>query len=311
MGSTWPVNSGVLVHDGVCYFAAGIIDSDGTYVYALDAKTGELRWQNNSSGHLNEKLRKGVSVQGNLTLDGDRLLLAGGNQVSPAAFDVNTGKCLTDKIDKGQPIANNGRFVGLFAGQYPIVGGRILYAAAENVSTKGSFEVDAPSHGRLTLNFGGIPPAWDDETVALVNFQNGALTCLDAEKVAHRLTEGVPRELPNVPNPRRMGLFDLFQADGAVTWSSDLGESNKFEAVSIVMGPHAIVAAIQQQHRGRAKPQWFVVAFDKVKGEPLWRHEVAHTPLPDGLLVDREGRVVVTLVNGDVLCLAPQAGGTP
>ena len=39
--STWPVNTGVLVHEGTAYFAAGIVDHDGTYVYALDAKTGE------------------------------------------------------------------------------------------------------------------------------------------------------------------------------------------------------------------------------------------------------------------------------
>ena len=86
--STWPVNTGVLVHDGVAYFAAGIVDHDGTYVYALDARTGRLQWQNNTCGHLSPELRKGVSAQGNLTIHGDQLLLAGGNQVSPAAFDL-------------------------------------------------------------------------------------------------------------------------------------------------------------------------------------------------------------------------------
>ena len=29
LGSTWPVNTGVLIQDGVAYFAAGIIDQDG------------------------------------------------------------------------------------------------------------------------------------------------------------------------------------------------------------------------------------------------------------------------------------------
>ena len=31
------------------------------------------------------------------------------------------------------------------------------------------------------MNFGGVPPAWDDQTVALVNFKQGKLTCLDTE----------------------------------------------------------------------------------------------------------------------------------
>ena len=38
--STWPVASGVLVQDGVAYAAAGIVNYDGTHVYALDAATG-------------------------------------------------------------------------------------------------------------------------------------------------------------------------------------------------------------------------------------------------------------------------------
>ncbi|MCH7729844.1 MAG: PQQ-binding-like beta-propeller repeat protein, partial [Planctomycetes bacterium] len=42
LSSTWPVASGVLVHDGVAYFAAGIIDQDGTYVYAVEATSGKL-----------------------------------------------------------------------------------------------------------------------------------------------------------------------------------------------------------------------------------------------------------------------------
>ena len=41
--STWPVSSGVRVDDGIAYFAAGIVNYDGTYVYALDAATGAIR----------------------------------------------------------------------------------------------------------------------------------------------------------------------------------------------------------------------------------------------------------------------------
>ena len=313
MASTWPVNSGVLVDNGVAYFAAGVIDSDGTYVYALDAKTGQLRWQNNSSGHLSSELRKGVSVQGNLTIDGDQLLLAGGNQVSPAAFDINTGQCFAKELQQGQPKANNGRFAGLLAGEFPLVGGRILYSASENVSTKGSFQLISPNQDippnlrRLTLNFGGIPPAWDEETVTLVNFQNGALTCLDAEKVASRIEEGYPSNAGEPSDrPRRWtGLPDVLAADDAVHWSTNLGESNKFQAVSMVICPNAVVAAIQQQQRARSQPQWYVTALNKKNGRPLWRHEIRQTPLPDGLLVDRDGRVVVTMVSGNVLCLGP------
>ena len=41
--STWPVTGGVLVHNGVAYAIAGNLDVDGTYVVALDSRTGAVQ----------------------------------------------------------------------------------------------------------------------------------------------------------------------------------------------------------------------------------------------------------------------------
>ena len=141
LSSTWPVNTGILEHEGVVYFGAGIVDHDGTYIYALDAKTGEIIWENNSSGHLNAELRKGVSAQGNLTILDDMLVMAGGNAASPATFSLKTGECLETARKQGQPQSNGGKFIGVLGGNRLIAGGRILYSSPRNVSTKGSFEV--------------------------------------------------------------------------------------------------------------------------------------------------------------------------
>ena len=93
--STWPVGSGVLVEDGVVYAAAGIASYDGTHVFALDAEDGQIVWQNNSSGRIGESEDgAGVSVQGHLLLNEDRLYLAGGNVVSPGIYDLANGACL-------------------------------------------------------------------------------------------------------------------------------------------------------------------------------------------------------------------------
>ena len=300
LGSTWPVNSGVTVHDGTAYCAAGIIDHDGTYVYALDAKTGQLRWQNNSSGHLSAELRKGVSVQGNMSIDDDRLLMAGGNQVSPAPYELASGKCLAKPIVQGQPKRNNGRFCGRFLGEYPLVGGRILYSAFENVSTKGSFTLSVLDRP-VTLSYGGVPPAWDDSTVVLVNYLYGKLTCCDAEKVKSKLA--TPKQPLPADRVGRRSLADEFARGGAMRWQTDLGESNKFQTVSMVVCPKSIVAVIQQQQKNRAHPQWYVVAFDKQNGRKTWQHEIIGQPLPDGLLIDRDGQVIVTLLDGGLLCL--------
>ncbi len=88
--STWPVASGVLVDDGVAYCAAGLNNYDGTHVYALDAATGRIKWQNNSAGGVGPT----AGVQGDLLLDQHKLYLAGGSAASPAVFDITNGKCL-------------------------------------------------------------------------------------------------------------------------------------------------------------------------------------------------------------------------
>ena len=93
--STWPVASGVLVHDGVAYLAAGINNYDGTHVYALDAATGTIRWQNNNSASSGPSFGAGVGVQGDLLLDDGKLYLAGGSTASPAVFDIENGNCLS------------------------------------------------------------------------------------------------------------------------------------------------------------------------------------------------------------------------
>ncbi|MDA1049818.1 MAG: PQQ-binding-like beta-propeller repeat protein [Planctomycetota bacterium] len=296
LSSTWPVNSGVTINDGVAYFAAGIIDSDGTYVYAVDATTGELKWQNNSAGHLSPELRKGVSVQGNMTVMGDQLLLAGGNQVSPAIFDISTGELRAKSFAQGQPKSNSGQFVGAFLDKSAIVGGRILYSAADNVATKGNF-VAFSDKGAFALNYGGIPPAWNDETIALVNFKFGKIACFDTSQVVAGMTAGSP---PNSDARRWVNLTDEMREAGKTRWESDLGEGNKFEAVAIAVCPDAILAVVKQQLKFRARPQWNLAALNVKTGKPLWQQELQGEPLPGGLLVDRHGQIVVTMLDGSL-----------
>ncbi|MAV36955.1 MAG: hypothetical protein CMJ59_16025 [Planctomycetaceae bacterium] len=298
--STWPVNSGILVDQGTAYLAAGIVDHDGTYVYALDAITGEIRWQNNASGHLSPALRKGVSVQGNLSLLGDQLLLAGGNQVSPAIYDRRTGECRAKPFDQGQPKANAGQFVGVFQKVSVMVGGRILYSAAENVATKGWFNVFGRS-AAYRFNSGGIPPAWNDDTLAVVDFKHGKVAACDSKIVAAQIDQGY-----GDTTERRGWLRSIstsLREQGAMRWQSDLDEGNKFETISLAVSPNAVVAVLRFQQRFRSQTQWFVVAMNAKTGAEQFRHELQVDPLPGGLLVDRDGQVIVTMIDGGLLCL--------
>ncbi len=305
--STWPVNTGVLVHEGTAYFAAGIVDHDGTYVYALDAKSGVMRWQNNTCGHLNPELRKGVSAQGNLSILGDRLLMAGGNQVSPAVFDLKSGECLNATFAQGQPKANHGKFVGVFADRYPVSGGRVLYASPRNVANKDSFVLYREGR-RLTMSFGGVPPAWNDTVLALADYRNGKLQCFDVAKTEARIKKGFTPPSDRARPSRWSSLAQAFAGDGASRWGTDLGNANQFEVLAVAATPDHVVALIQFQNRARAHPQWQLVALDATDGTPIWfwRHNLPVEPLPEGLAITRQGHVIVTSLDGKIVSLGPK-----
>jgi outer membrane protein assembly factor BamB len=97
--STWPARGGAAVKDGVVYFAASIWPMMGTFIYALDAETGDIIWKNDgtSADYIkqphNSPAFAGIGPQGAMVVSGDRLLVPGGRSV-PACFDLKTGELL-------------------------------------------------------------------------------------------------------------------------------------------------------------------------------------------------------------------------
>ena len=75
----------------------------------------------------------------------------------------------------------------------------------------------------------------------------------------------------------------------------------------MVVCPNAVVAVVQYQQKYRSQPQWYVAAFDVQTGKTFYRQELSSEPLPGGLLVDRDGRAIVTMLDGGLLCLAPRS----
>lgn len=115
--STWPVAGGVVVEDGVVYAAAGMANYDGTYVLALDAATGKVKWRNDGSGVLSPEVKNGISLQGELYLKNGALCFAGGTVYQTARYDLKTGMCLN------QPVSTLGSVNGnAFYPYYPDYG---------------------------------------------------------------------------------------------------------------------------------------------------------------------------------------------
>jgi len=98
MISRWPARGGPVVTDEIVYYAAGIWPSDGVFLHALDARTGQVSWTNDSTGrmympqpHGGANAHSGVAPQGYLLATDERLFVPTGRAV-PAAFRRCDGK---------------------------------------------------------------------------------------------------------------------------------------------------------------------------------------------------------------------------
>lgn len=111
--STWPARGGAVIEDGVVYFAASIWPFMGTFIYAIDAASGAVVWENSGNGATymlqphNSPAFAGVAPQGALVVSGDKLLVPGGRSVA-ACFDRQTGRYLYYHL------AENGKSGGSF-----------------------------------------------------------------------------------------------------------------------------------------------------------------------------------------------------
>jgi outer membrane protein assembly factor BamB len=160
--SMWPARGGIVIKDDMLYTAASIFPLMGTFIYALDAATGDIIWKNEGTGSNyilqphNSPAFAHVAPQGAFTISGDKLLVAGGRSV-PAAFDLKTGEELYYQL------AASGKTGGAFtfasekvffnhhrervtwmydsdtgeristAGEYPVIDGNTFYFSGKKI----------------------------------------------------------------------------------------------------------------------------------------------------------------------------------
>jgi outer membrane protein assembly factor BamB len=142
--STWPARGAPVIADGTVYFAAGIWPFMGIFVYALDARTGQVIWVNDGDGSLfmkqphNADSFAGVAPQGPLVVAGDKLLIPGGRSV-PACYDRRTGKLIHyllaehGKRGGGAAVTAQGKYFFNGRGAFDLQTGKYLGVAGEDV----------------------------------------------------------------------------------------------------------------------------------------------------------------------------------
>jgi len=273
--STWPAASGVLVDDGIAYVSAGIVNYDGTHVYALDAETGNIKWQNNSSGHLYPKARTGVSVQGHMLLNDGKLYLAGGTSLSPAAFDIASGKCLNDPEPLKKCESHSPR-------------GWELFLIGDSVVASGQPFYRHPKQSVFN----------PDVTNKMLHSSNGERDIIWISQKKVVCYPHIQRKLLNECAVKKgLAGFNTPIWARIVSSLNSLWEYNCDGSMALAVCKNAVVVAEKSQ----------VVVLDIRNGKILWSYPLEYPPVLWGLAVSRDGRIIVTLEDGSVQCF----GGEP
>ena len=267
--STWPAATGVLVENQTAYVASGLVNYDGTYVHALDPATGKVKWCNDTSGHLDPEAHTGVSVQGHLLLHEDKLYLAGGNAVSPAVYDIRDGACLNDPESLTACESTSPRGWELF-----LIGDRVIACGCPFYTNP-----DIPVYDHtVTKKILHSPTGRQD----IVWLDNSRLLCyqpLDKDALSQCVTDQkIPKHVTQA-----WGQFKIAEKP---LWQHDCPGS-----IAVAVAENAVLVA------GASN----VAALDLSSGKQLWRQALPAAPVPWGMAVDRTGRVILTLVDGQVL----------
>jgi outer membrane protein assembly factor BamB len=92
------------------------------------------------------------------------------------------------------------------------------------------------------------------------------------------------------------------QTSGTNTlWTAALPD--EMECDALVLAGGAVLAAVSSRKGvAAAKPE--ILAFKAEDGAPLWRTTLPDAVLPECMAVDRDGRIIVSLHGGRVVCLA-------
>jgi hypothetical protein len=207
-----------------------------------------------------------------LLLANGKLYLAGGTAVSPAVYDITNGKCLNDPAPLRQCGSTSPRGWELF-----LIGDRVV-ASGKPFYSHPKYPVydDTVTRKLLVASAGDRDIAWAN---------NNSLLCfakLDKERWSSCVAKRKEKAQYRIPT---WGKLDVSE--------KPLWERACEGSVAVAVCRNGVVVADKSR----------VSAVNLQNGKVIWAQPLPCSPVPWGLAVDRDGRVIMCLEDGSVLCI--------
>lgn len=332
MISRWPARGGPVVMANTVYYAAGIWPSDGVFLHALDAQTGEVLWTNDSAGRLympqphgGANAHSGVAPQGYLLATDERLFVPTGRAV-PAAFRRSDGKFEYYRLQQNGSI---GGARALLADRFVVNGGCFLEIDTGNLAARAGRGVFCAipdgilqSTGAMLLAYRWADLQTPDRKGNLVRYRGldryGQIE-LQENSASHRRAETVIEKLPALGDlyrtqvrfkdvdenvPKQTGLErTLAQARSDV---EALGYEVGVFLAAAYEGEYEVIGAGAEAVCGGPDTVQVVNLQDK---RVRWSHQVEGSALG---LAAANGILVVSTSRGIISCFGiPEKHGSP
>lgn len=266
--STWPVRGGPVVHEEKVYFAAGVWPFMGTFIHALDARSGQTIWLNDSTSftwrrlpHPGSAAFSGLSPQGHLMISAGRLVVPG-CRGQPALFELKTG-----------------RFLGYAAGGGP----QVFAAGTLGVSPDGLFELEHGYKVQLEkpgrFNAGAFAPQrW---------YTAAGILLPETVQLKPTLLRVADSNDPRGPSHLETVLVGTVQSAGKLR-----------DRVWLVAGDKLVAT-------GDSQVRLLRVVAGPAEAELLWQAPISGTPAE---ILAADGHLLVVTLEGCLYCFGPQEG---
>jgi hypothetical protein len=287
-----------VVENGVAYAVAGFQSDNGVFCAAVDAATGAVRWETDGG------LRKGPTlVCGHVAVGAGRLWLTGG---SGGSFSLAGGESGGEWL--GNARSSRGSDLGIFVDRWMIFGGQRITetqdtlekpmgAAFSAFPLDGSISRERGLSGGKGMTSATAAPVWDESLFVLAAKDKQAfqVTALPAKAMLSWLA-GQPGEKNSA------------QADIASikAWSTEVptpvAMALSKDLLIVAHAPDTSTSATSGQTRPSGSG-FRVSGFRRTDGFRAWSVELPVQPVMNRMAIGRDGRILVCLVDGSVVCL--------
>ncbi len=252
MVSRWPVRTGVLIDGDVAYFGAGVFPHETVYLCAVNAKTGDVLWRNDTISEQNAG-RNDLSPQGYL-LAGDKYLFVPSGRSLPVAISKETGEIVFQRTHSWRTDAG-----GVVGGTKALLGDGQLYAGGTHhflAMDQGTGNVgESYINGRQMVLAGDLAYLMDGEKIFCVNRAEHAKASQEKQKWFLE-TSKRPSTPEQIAEAKRM-MKEVMKIGIIWEYKSD------FDDVLIASSNLVIAGGMNE-----------VIALDRATGDKVWEQKV-------------------------------------